>query len=86
MEKDRNIDEVIDAILAVEELPKEARDRLVALKDQSYYTSPEMQAGDWHVFQIILATEVGRPAEVAWKQRVQDIFNGRIPLPEKQDG
>lgn len=84
MAKDRNIGEVLDAILAVEELPQKARDRLVALKGKYYYTPPEMAQYDWNVFQVILAQEVGRPAGVAWKQRVKDIFNGRTPLPEKQ--
>lgn len=84
MTKDRNINEVIDAILAVEELPQLTRTYLDKLKETAGYTPPEMGQNDWHSFQLILAQEVGRPNGVAWKQRVQDIFNGRIPSRNKK--
>ena len=81
--KDRDIGDVIDAILAIEEVPKDARDTLNSLKRRYYFTPPELMQNNWHELQVILANDIGRPNGVAWKQRVQDIFNGRIPLPEK---
>lgn len=79
--KDRDIGDVIDAILDIKEVSKSVRDSLKSLQRRYYFTPPEMMQNNWHEFQVILANDIGRPSGVAWKERVQDIFNGRVPIP-----
>lgn len=85
MPKERDIADVINAILAVKELPKNARERLKHLKRTYYYSPPEMRFADWKALQMILSSDVGKPEGVPWKQRVQDIFNDRIQIKSDEN-
>lgn len=79
---DRNPEAVIDAILAIPELPEKARSRMTWLLMQFRYTAPEQQRDVWMMGAEILWQELGPSGGVAWKQKVQDIYTGKISVEE----
>lgn len=76
--KPRALATVIEDIEAVPEVPPGLRSVLFEIKSKIKYMAPEQLIGVWRTVAEELARQVGLPNGVAWKQRVQDIFNGVV--------
>lgn len=80
----RDLAKVMSTLLQVKDLSDAVRYRLEALLVESRSLVPGSDRCRimWKVLAYTLATYVGEPGEVEWKQRVKEIFTGYINQTE----
>lgn len=79
----RDLTEVIDEILAVEELPEELRAPLEDVKSSAHFAPPENWRIFWQLAAENLQRVLGKP-DCDWKHRIHAIFTSREAQPLRE--